>query len=721
MAFNNFPYTDFHALNLDWLLEKMRQQLEEMLGLSVKFDELRAYVEGYLQGLDLTDVVNDKLEEMAADGTFQNMVAQYIQGAGYVNLAWFAPGGELTGDNFATALNNALTHSSYVYVPAGDYAIHAEITRDCHLLLDAHCRITPNNEISTYVNRQGVSSTVTFALQAVGCSVSIHGGTIYQGVSPAPYWTPGQYNLPTGTRREPNIFRAGKSDPRFNRRISGIVRFFDCHDIEISGVDVPYSDNGGVFLFTDCENVSVHDCSFDYLRANAIRFVSTCRNVEVKNCSFKHAYFAMGDSDSNWYIPPAGEPVYIARFCYFVTTGLPGLKGTSDPEGIYYGIEPVDGLRYINNHCESSEDSGLDTHGARNVIIDGNTIIDTVCAITAYNDNLRAVRPLGWQMSNVTISNNYCHSTRQRTSDPHVNAYPHPFVFLGSPLNRTMEQAGSEWNFQPTDWHSYSNCAVKNNIFKSVNGKPAMVAMSSNSFNVSFENNVFEFLTEEHSTITTLVNCGAATFINNSSNVVSRLDCRNSVVDARGNGLMRLVKVAPIVQMKKAPVGPYTDIGDAFEGGEALVRYNSLWRCAGYLGLMLQEYRFNGFSDDQKRTTCAHAYVNPAEAPAAYKSIKFTVHGGGIFWIPGLSVRVLYQDGTLRGGYVTRVDNRNEVWIAVNTSPVSGGPYTYPPLPAGSTVTGEQPVYPVEGIEPAASDNCYIYPRLYDNTVAWLE
>lgn len=45
MAFDNFPYTDLHELNLDWLLRKVKQLEEKVTELEGKVTELEARIE----------------------------------------------------------------------------------------------------------------------------------------------------------------------------------------------------------------------------------------------------------------------------------------------------------------------------------------------------------------------------------------------------------------------------------------------------------------------------------------------------------------------------------------------------------------------------------------------------------------------------------------------------------------------------------------------------
>lgn len=55
--FENFPYTNFHELNLDWLLERMK-------ALGIDQAELKNYVDNYFANLDLPDIMEQKAAEI---------------------------------------------------------------------------------------------------------------------------------------------------------------------------------------------------------------------------------------------------------------------------------------------------------------------------------------------------------------------------------------------------------------------------------------------------------------------------------------------------------------------------------------------------------------------------------------------------------------------------------------------------------------------------------
>ena len=67
MAFEQFPYTNLHDLNLDWLLKK----IEEVEG------NVEA-VKRIIEMADLPEAIRQKLDEMAADGTLDVIINQHI-------------------------------------------------------------------------------------------------------------------------------------------------------------------------------------------------------------------------------------------------------------------------------------------------------------------------------------------------------------------------------------------------------------------------------------------------------------------------------------------------------------------------------------------------------------------------------------------------------------------------------------------------------------------
>lgn len=82
MIFENFPYTNFHELNLDWLLQTCKHLAEEMATLRGDWSDMKDYIENYFKNLDIDDEIKEaileKVEEMASDGTLDNIVTNVV-------------------------------------------------------------------------------------------------------------------------------------------------------------------------------------------------------------------------------------------------------------------------------------------------------------------------------------------------------------------------------------------------------------------------------------------------------------------------------------------------------------------------------------------------------------------------------------------------------------------------------------------------------------------
>lgn len=64
MAFNNFPYTDGHELNLDWVIKTYKDSVKNALDAMELSEETKAYVNDYFSNLDVQEEINNKLDTM---------------------------------------------------------------------------------------------------------------------------------------------------------------------------------------------------------------------------------------------------------------------------------------------------------------------------------------------------------------------------------------------------------------------------------------------------------------------------------------------------------------------------------------------------------------------------------------------------------------------------------------------------------------------------------
>ena len=76
MVFNEFPYTNFHELNQDWVTQKVVECVEDYLALDTEvkdldkmFKGLKQYVNDFFNNLDISEEINNKIDSMALDGS----------------------------------------------------------------------------------------------------------------------------------------------------------------------------------------------------------------------------------------------------------------------------------------------------------------------------------------------------------------------------------------------------------------------------------------------------------------------------------------------------------------------------------------------------------------------------------------------------------------------------------------------------------------------------
>ena len=72
---HQFPYTNFHELNLDWILEKLKTLLSDNVDIHSALEQLSAAIDAMDE--NMTQQIYDQLQSMVDDGTFAELLTNY--------------------------------------------------------------------------------------------------------------------------------------------------------------------------------------------------------------------------------------------------------------------------------------------------------------------------------------------------------------------------------------------------------------------------------------------------------------------------------------------------------------------------------------------------------------------------------------------------------------------------------------------------------------------
>lgn len=83
--FDHFPYTNLHNVNLDWVLQKVKewgamveQNNQNFIDLQAANESFKEYVTSYLTNLDVQEEINNKLDDMLQSGVLIPYLQPYI-------------------------------------------------------------------------------------------------------------------------------------------------------------------------------------------------------------------------------------------------------------------------------------------------------------------------------------------------------------------------------------------------------------------------------------------------------------------------------------------------------------------------------------------------------------------------------------------------------------------------------------------------------------------
>lgn len=76
--FDNFPYTNFHEINLDQIIKIMRQMQDEWQQVENDWDSMQDFINNYFENLDVSEEVLQALQTMAGDGELNTIIDPVI-------------------------------------------------------------------------------------------------------------------------------------------------------------------------------------------------------------------------------------------------------------------------------------------------------------------------------------------------------------------------------------------------------------------------------------------------------------------------------------------------------------------------------------------------------------------------------------------------------------------------------------------------------------------
>lgn len=80
MIFNEFPFSNNHEMNLDWIISEIKRVVKEWQDMIITWEELKELVTNFLETVhvDIEKEVGKKLEEMKKDGTLADLIAKNL-------------------------------------------------------------------------------------------------------------------------------------------------------------------------------------------------------------------------------------------------------------------------------------------------------------------------------------------------------------------------------------------------------------------------------------------------------------------------------------------------------------------------------------------------------------------------------------------------------------------------------------------------------------------
>lgn len=342
-----FPYTNFHEMNLDWIVSKVLELSKQWNSTETEFKNLKDYVMNYFENMNVQDEINNKLDSMEEDGSLGAIISKLTQSYA-INVVFAGINNE--GTECTSELQNLINENpnSTFYFPDGEYEFYDVDAKNASFIFSNNAVITGNSREHR-----------VFLIYTNAKNFKIEGGILRRGVENSKDF------LPTIENKWPGVFE-----------------FNNCENFEIRLADFQYNTGYDDIALYSCSNVIIESCKFNWMLYAGVHIIDSCNGVTVRNCKFTNAVVPNG---SHYYVYPIDVGVF--DFSY---------QGESNRNVL---IE--------NNIIENSDWEGIDSHGCQNLIIRNNTIHNSPRFIMAYGDNRNEKDR---EYADIIIENNYCYN-----------------------------------------------------------------------------------------------------------------------------------------------------------------------------------------------------------------------------------------------------------------------------------------------------------------------
>lgn len=358
---HGWPYSNFHDLNLDWILDRIKKIMHEWAEtkneweeVQSNFDDLYKYVHNYFDNLDIQEEINEKIDAMYSDGTLGALFTQMVcvnnvrafgaaGNANYFNAGtntWYesqdftTPASDDTSA-FQSALDAAAKNGFPVLIPTGRYLISNTINIKTHMTvygsgtnssvlipaygMNEYCfNIDGGTGAIQNVNLHDISFNAQHAPNAKGISAKF---LIYNsGFSNIKFeyfdntvlrFESGNDASENITINNINVFPLSQiKTPWFDLNRVHETTFDNCHLVNfVSGIPYP-SSLAPAIKASNISGVSFRNCDFFYMQGQPAISINNYNGVVVTGCTFENI-----NSDSA--ISLSGSSIDLATFFSF--------------------------------------------------------------------------------------------------------------------------------------------------------------------------------------------------------------------------------------------------------------------------------------------------------------------------------------------------------------------------------------------------------------------